>query len=90
MFLKKITVLLLTFLSFPMLSHACSLVFWNDNNVAKVSARSMDLFTSDIPKLFVMPAGMERQGQTGKNTLKWTSQYGSVVQKIQINLGFQI
>lgn len=57
---------------------ACTLAFWNDNKEAKSVARSMDLFTSDKPKLVVYPRSMERQGGTGKDTLKWTSKYGSV------------
>ncbi len=29
--------------------------------------------------LWVFPKGMERNGETGANSLKWTSKYGSVV-----------
>jgi hypothetical protein len=30
-------------------------------------------------KLYVMPRGIERQGMTPTNPMKWTSKYGSVV-----------
>ncbi len=63
---------------FP-LSHACTTLFWNDNSQAKVVARTVDLFTPDLPTLIVYPRGIERQGEAGSNSLKWKSQYGSVV-----------
>ena len=63
----------------PLTSHACSNVFWNTNSQAKVVARSMDLYTSDNPKMLVLPRGMERNGLLPHNTAKWKSQYGSVV-----------
>lgn len=61
------------------LTQACSLVFYNKNQQAMVFARSMDLFVSDQPKLLVLPAGLNRQGQTKEHPLKWQSKYGSVV-----------
>jgi penicillin V acylase-like amidase (Ntn superfamily) len=30
-------------------------------------------------KLYAMPRGIERQGMTPTNPMKWTSKYGSVV-----------
>ena len=44
-----------------------------------VTARSMDWKSDIVSNLWVMPRGMERTGQTGKNTLRWTSKYGSVI-----------
>ncbi len=63
----------------PMLADACSVAFWNDNPQAKVVARSVDLYMSDMPQMFVQPAGIARDGGAGKNSIKWTSQYGSVI-----------
>lgn len=58
---------------------ACTRVFWNTNQKAKVSGRTMDLFIDDKPRMVVYPRGRERDGQAGPNSLKWKSKYGSVV-----------
>lgn len=63
----------------PILADACSVAFWNNNNKAKVVARSMDLYTSDMPQLEVHPAGLDRKSTAGKKPLTWKSKYGSVV-----------
>ncbi|MDD5169721.1 MAG: linear amide C-N hydrolase [Syntrophales bacterium] len=78
----------------PVRSHACSRVFLNDNKIAKIVVRSMDLpaHFPEKPRLVVFPRGMKRDcsrsvlpGVKGKvegfNTkpLRWTSKYGSVV-----------
>lgn len=60
-------------------SHSCTTVFWNNNPVAKVVARSVDLFTPDLPKIVVYPRGLKRNGEAGANSLQWLSKYGSVV-----------
>ena len=43
------------------------------------TGRSMDWKTEMHSNLWVFPKGMERNGETGANSLKWTSKYGSVV-----------
>lgn len=60
-------------------SQSCTTAFWNSNAQAKVVARSVDLFTPDLPKIAVLPRGMERNGGVDENSLKWKSKYGSVV-----------
>lgn len=57
---------------------ACTTIFQNTGS-EQVVARSMDLYTSDEPQLYVYPRGQKRFGGTGKNTLSWKSRYGSVV-----------
>lgn len=57
---------------------ACTRVVYKGPNDMVVTARSMD-FSIDIPaNLWLFPRGMERNGSTGKNTITWTSRYGSV------------
>ncbi|RUR11252.1 linear amide C-N hydrolase [Legionella septentrionalis] len=58
---------------------SCTRVFWNNNEVAKVAARSTDLFTQDSPLIKAYPRGTEHQGEAGRNSLKWKSRYGNVV-----------
>jgi choloylglycine hydrolase len=43
------------------------------------AGRSMDWKTEMHSNIWIFPRGMERNGQTGANSLKWTSKYGSVV-----------
>ncbi len=48
-----------------------------DGNI--VTARSMD-WTVDIEtNLWIFPRGMERSGEAGPNSIRWTSKYGSVI-----------
>jgi choloylglycine hydrolase len=75
-------------------ARACSLVFVNGNQIAKIVVRSMDLPLQlpERPRLVVFPCGQKRDcarsvlpGVQGKvegldaNPLRWTSNYGSVV-----------
>lgn len=48
-----------------------------DNQV--ITARSMDWKTDVGTNLWVFPRGMERTGETGPTSIKWTSKYGSVI-----------
>src|SRR5690606_32724828 len=57
---------------------ACTRVVYKGPNNTVITARSMD-FTLEIPaNLWLFPRGMERDGSTGNNTVKWTAKYGSV------------
>ncbi|WP_434778092.1 linear amide C-N hydrolase [Neisseria sp. Ec49-e6-T10] len=58
---------------------ACTRVVYlgKDNHI--ITARSMD-WKSDVgTNLWIFPRGMERIGNTGPNTIKWVSKYGSVI-----------
>jgi penicillin V acylase-like amidase (Ntn superfamily) len=58
---------------------ACTRVVYKGPNNTILTARSMD-FTIPIPSnLWLFPSGMERDGSTGKNTVKWTSKHGSMI-----------
>ncbi len=58
-------------------SEACTRIFWNDGST-KLVARTMDLFKSDEPEMWVNPRGLHRQNRGDDNGLQWISQYGSV------------
>lgn len=63
----------------PQRAVACSRIFWNDNDQAKVVARTVDLFRSDEARIVVYPRGIERTGAENEpNALRWKSKYGSV------------
>jgi penicillin V acylase-like amidase (Ntn superfamily) len=56
----------------------CTRVFWNDNGVAMVVARTLDWETSDEPRLWVLPRGTARNGGVGEGSAEWASRFGSV------------
>ena len=60
-------------------AESCSRVLWSDNGKAVVVGRNMDWVTPMPVNLYALPRGIKRDGMTGKNTLKWTAKYGSVV-----------
>jgi penicillin V acylase-like amidase (Ntn superfamily) len=59
--------------------YPCSRVLWNNNGLAIVVGRSMDWFEDMKTNLWVFPRGIQRDGGVGKNSLKWTSKYGSLI-----------
>lgn len=58
---------------------ACSRVVYKgpDNNI--ITARSMDWKDEIDPNIWIFPRSLERSGNVGPNSLKWTSKYGSVI-----------
>ncbi len=60
-------------------AYSCSRVLWNQDGKMVVAARSMDWVDPLPVNLWVLPRGIARDGMTGRNTLKWTAKYGSVV-----------
>lgn len=55
----------------------CTRVVYSGKNGMVATGRSMDWKTEMHSNLWVFPKGMERNGETGANSLKWTSKYGS-------------
>jgi penicillin V acylase-like amidase (Ntn superfamily) len=56
----------------------CTRIFWADNPIAKVVSRTMDWPVTDEPKLWALPAGIDRTGGL-PGSVSWTSRFGSVV-----------
>ncbi len=46
--------------------------------MAMVVARTLDWETSDAPRLWAIPRGVERSGAAGPGSVEWTTKYGSV------------
>jgi len=66
----------LIMLSFP--ANACTRVVYKGPNNTVITGRTMD-FSMEIPaNLWVFPRGMKRSGEVGKNSIEWTSKYGSL------------
>jgi choloylglycine hydrolase len=76
--LQNWSIILITLLISPN-ALSCTAVFSNNKGPNKVVARSMDLYISDEPMIVTQPRGKTRSGQAGKNSLGWTSKYGSLV-----------
>ena len=60
-------------------SWACTRLVFHGANGQVITARSMDWKSDIVSNLWVLPRGMQRTGETGPNTARWTSKYGSVI-----------
>jgi choloylglycine hydrolase len=58
---------------------ACTRCVYLGPNGTVIVARSMDWAEDPGSNLYCFPRGMERDGASGANSLKWTSKYGSLV-----------
>ncbi|MFC4624043.1 linear amide C-N hydrolase [Daeguia caeni] len=58
---------------------ACTRLVYLGANNHVITGRSMDWRTDVGTNLWVFPRGMERSGEAGPNSIKWTSKYGSVI-----------
>ncbi|MFC4723961.1 linear amide C-N hydrolase [Glycocaulis abyssi] len=60
-------------------AEACTRVVYLGPEGRIITARSMDWRTDIGSNLWILPRGVERNGETGDNSLQWTARYGSVV-----------
>lgn len=60
-------------------SDACSRVVYKGPENTIITARSMDWKDEIDPNIWIFPRGIERFGNVGDMSLKWTSKYGSVI-----------
>ena len=58
---------------------ACTRLVYQGPKGTIITARSMDWNEDMGTNLWILPAGMERNGEVGPNSLKWTSKFGSVI-----------
>ncbi|WP_333624497.1 linear amide C-N hydrolase [Sphingobacterium siyangense] len=76
---RILIVLMLVFCFVYRKTDACTRVVYKGPNQTVLTARSMD-WRDEIPvNLWVFPKGMERNGEVGPLSVKWTSKYGSVI-----------
>lgn len=60
-------------------AEACTRVVYHGEDQLIITARSMD-WRDEIPaNIWIFPRGMQRNGKAGKNSISWTSRYGSVI-----------
>lgn len=60
-------------------SHTCTRVVYKGPEQTIITARSMDWRYEMTTNLWIFPRGIQRTGEVGPNSLKWTSKYGSVI-----------
>ncbi|WP_370643619.1 linear amide C-N hydrolase [Shinella sp. NM-101] len=60
-------------------AQACTRLVYHGADGNIVTARSMDWKLDVATNLWAFPRGMERNGEAGENSFKWTSKYGSVI-----------
>lgn len=58
---------------------ACTRAVYKGPEHTVITARTMD-WKDEIPaNLWLFPRGMQRQGEVGPNSIRWTAKYGSIV-----------
>lgn len=81
--MKKFLVFLLSiyFLSYIIVdtTNACTRVVYKGFDNQIITARSMDWKEPMMTNLWILPKGMERNGEVGKSPMTWVSKYGSVI-----------
>ena len=58
---------------------ACTRVVYQGNKDMVITGRTMDWKEDSRSNICIFPRGMERNGEVGKNPMRWKSKYGSVV-----------
>ncbi len=78
---QKLTLCLVIFFTCGLFNdlYSCTRVVYQGPNGTILTARSMDWKEDMMTDLWIFPRGMERNGEVGSNSLKWTSRYGSVI-----------
>lgn len=79
--MKAILPLLLA-VSFAGPAWACSRVLFTGSDQVVLTGRSMDWVQDMGTNLWLFPRGVERSGEAGANSIRWTSKYGSVAASI--------
>ncbi|WP_439332338.1 linear amide C-N hydrolase [Rhizobium grahamii] len=60
-------------------AEACTRLVYLGPDGHIITARSMDWKSDVATNLWVLPRGIDRSGEAGPNSIKWTAKYGSVV-----------
>lgn len=58
---------------------ACTRVVYQGNKDMVITGRTMDWKEDIRSNIWIFPRGMERNGEVGKDPMRWKSKYGSVV-----------
>jgi len=75
--MKTTAIILSMALALP--AYPCTRVLWEAQNQDVIVGRNMDWVEDIGTNMWLFPRGIARDGLAGKNSLKWTSKYGSVI-----------
>lgn len=64
-------------LSYPLKSDACTRVVYECGDMV-ATGRTMDWKENPMSNIYIFPRGIERKGGLNKNSITWTSKYGSI------------
>lgn len=59
--------------------NACTRVVYHGDNNMIITGRTMDWKEDTRSNIWIFPRGMERNGEVGKDPMRWKSKYGSVI-----------
>lgn len=59
--------------------NACTRVVYQGDNNMIITGRTMDWKEDTRSNIWIFPRGMERNGEVGKDPMRWKSKYGSVI-----------
>ena len=61
------------------IADACTRMVYHGEEGRVLTARSMDWKEDMLTNIWILPRGIERNGQAGENSIEWTAEYGSVI-----------
>jgi penicillin V acylase-like amidase (Ntn superfamily) len=76
--LLAITVVVIASTTFVAVASACSRATYLGLDGIVITTRSNDWYSTQHSNIWIYPRGLERDGNAGRNSIKWTSKYGSV------------
>lgn len=76
---KILATVLMAMCSFTTVSQACTRVVFHGDENQNMTGRTMDWKSEIGTNLWIFPAGIERNGAAGENSIEWISKYGSVI-----------
>ncbi|MFM8458937.1 MAG: linear amide C-N hydrolase [Chthoniobacterales bacterium] len=71
--------ILAALLLLPSPAEACSRALFKNSEGKVLVGRSMDWMNETKTDLYAFPRGLKRNGGTSRNTMQWTSKYGSLI-----------
>ena len=76
---KTLTSIVAAVLAMVPSTDACTRLVYHGEDGRVITARSMDWKEDMLSNLWILPRGIERNGQAGENSIEWTAEFGSVI-----------
>lgn len=75
----KVFTITTVFLALLIQAYACTRIVYHGNGGRVITARTMDWKDDMLSNIWILPSGIERNGQAGSNSISWKAEFGSVV-----------